>query len=174
MSWKWELAVFWDTFPQLQVFYPKMRSDRSAVPVTSVLLTRSATHGSLSFLNQWAAAMDKRSKRGTTTWGEKLIWNKIIIIARDCNCQVTYLWSGVIGVTFGPGLRLRASYSLTARRVVNQSLPIFLPSISLSRTNKRRWLWENPLIVAAMLSGINSSRLGWYLSFPFLLPDMRR
>ena len=32
----------------------------------------------------------------------------------------------------------RAKYSLTASRVVNQSLPNFIPSISPSRTSRRR------------------------------------
>ena len=62
---------------------------------------------------------------------------------------------------FGPGWRSRAKYSLIANFVVNQLRPSFLAHSSPLSARYRRCLVVNPLILAASLSEINSSRPGW-------------
>lgn len=62
---------------------------------------------------------------------------------------------------FGPGFRSRAKYSLTASTVVTQFRPIRNPHISPSLTIRLKWSGDSPLISAALLREINSSRRGW-------------
>ena len=50
---------------------------------------------------------------------------------------------------FGPVRLSRAKYSLTTCSVVTQFRPVLIPQISPRVTNRRRWLVESPLSLAA-------------------------
>lgn len=75
---------------------------------------------------------------------------------------------------FLPGRLSRAIYSLTAFAAVTQFLPIFVPQIVPSLTNKRRVTGASPLILAAFEIGISSLSSGWLELSPFVLPGIWR
>src|SRR5579859_2109690 len=107
----------------------------------------------------WTAVSDEggRKEPGAATPSEV----GGIVIARGDICQPVNTTGQITYFTaLGPGRRSRARYSLTARAVVNQSRPIFLPQSLPCRAIRRRWLWESPLISAATVRGISSSKLG--------------
>ncbi len=114
-------------------------NDRPAAPVILLLLGSSSTaHGCRSFRGMSRRPSKRswqRSKRDTAN----LLRSARIVIPRDCNCQSPTFGPGhVSGYFLGPGFLSRAKYSLTARSLVSQSRPTFIPQISPCLTRSRR------------------------------------